>query len=145
LTVFLVNNIISLIGYFKTARKFGTSIKKGLKGRQTDMVNSVVVVGRVGQDPEMRYFDNGKVKTTFSLAVNRWDSRTKEEITDWFNIEVWDKQAEVAGEWVKKGRLVGVEGRIVANKWQTPDGEVAERFIIRCSNVRLMGSKKDEN
>ena len=66
------------------------------------MVNSAVIVGRVGQDPEMRYFDNGKVKTTFSLAVNRWDSRTKEEITDWFNIEVWDKQAEIAGEWVKK-------------------------------------------
>lgn len=109
------------------------------------MVNSVVVVGRVGQDPEMKYFDSGKVKTTFSLAVNRWDSRTKEETTDWFNIEVWDKQAEVAGEWVKKGRLVGVEGRLVVNKWQTPDGEVAERFLIRCNNVRLMGSKKDEN
>jgi len=109
------------------------------------MVNSVVVVGRVGQDPEMKYFDSGKVKTTFSLAVNRWDSRTKEETTDWFNIEVWDKQAEVAGEWVKKGRLVGVEGRLVVNKWQTPDGETAERFIIRCNNVRLMGSKKDEN
>ena len=62
------------------------------------MVNSVVVVGRVGQDPEMKYFDSGKVKTNFSLAVNRWDSRTKEEATDWFNIEVWDKQAEVAGE-----------------------------------------------
>ena len=75
------------------------------------MVNSVVVVGRVGQDPEMRYFDNGKVKTTFSLAVNRWDSRTKEEITDWFNIEVWDKQAEVAGEWVKKRQACRCRGK----------------------------------
>ena len=107
------------------------------------MVNSVVVVGSVGQDPEMKYFDSGKVKTNFSLAVNRWDSRTKEEATDWFNIEVWDKQAEVAGEWVKKGRLVAGEGRLVVNKWQTPDGETAERYLVRCTNVRLLGSKGD--
>ena len=46
-------------------------------------MNSVVLVGRAGQDPEMRYFDSGKVKVTFSVAVNRWDSRTKEEITDY--------------------------------------------------------------
>ena len=108
------------------------------------MVNSVVVVGRVGQDPEMRYFDNGKVKTTFSLAVNRWDSRTKEEITDWFNIEVWDKQAEIAGEWVKKGRLVGVEGRVVYSTMHAPDRQTAERFLISLNNVPLMGTKKEE-
>lgn len=109
------------------------------------MVNSVVITGRVGQDPEMRYFDSGKVKTTFSIAVNRWDSRTKEEITDWFNVEVWDKQAEFAGEWVKKGSLIGVEGRVGVSKWQAQDGEMAERYLIRASNIRLMGSKRDEN
>ena len=109
------------------------------------MVNSVVIVGRVGQDPEMKYFESGKVRTTFSVAVNRWNARTKEETADWFNIDLWDKQAEIAGEWVKKGRLVGVEGRLVVNKWQTPDGEQAERYLIRGTNVRLMGSKKDEN
>lgn len=109
------------------------------------MVNSVVVVGRVGQPPEMKYFDSGKVKVTFSLAVNRWDSRAKEEVTDWFNIELWDKQAEFAGEWVKKGALVGVEGRLVSSKWTSPDGEMLERYLVRCSNIRLMGSKKEEN
>ncbi len=109
------------------------------------MVNSVVIVGRVGQDPEMKYFESGKVRTSFSVAVNRWNPRTKEETTDWFNVEVWDKQAEIVGEWVKKGRLVGVEGRLAVNKWQTPDGEMAERYLIRGTNVRLMGSKKDEN
>ena len=108
------------------------------------MADSVVIVGRVGQDPEMKYYDSGKIKTTFSVAVNRWDSRTKEQVTDWFNIEVWDKQAEIAGEWVKKGSLVGVEGRAVSSKWQTPDGEMVERFLIRCTNLRLMNSKKDE-
>ncbi len=109
------------------------------------MANSVVIVGRVGQDPEMKYFESGKVRTTFSVAVNRWNAKEKAETTDWFNVDVWDKQAEIAGEWVKKGRLVGVEGRIAVNKWQTPDGEMAERYLIRGTNVRLMGSKKDEN
>ena len=109
------------------------------------MVNSVVIVGRVGQAPEMKYYDSGKVKTTFSVAVNRWDSRSKEEVTDWFNIETWDKQAEFAGEWVKKGALVGIEGRLVSSKWTSPEGENLERYIIRCSNIRLMGSRKEEN
>lgn len=109
------------------------------------MVNSVVVVGRVGQNPEMKYFDSGKVKVNFSVAVNRWDSKTKEEITDWFNIEIWDKYTEFAGEWVKKGSLVGIEGRLISSKWTTPDGETMERYLIRCSNIRLMGSKREEN
>ena len=109
------------------------------------MVNSVVLVGRAGQDPETKFFESGKAKCTFSIAVNRWDSRAKEETTDWFNIEVWDKQAEIAGEWVKKGRLVGVEGRLASSKWKGPDGEENERYFIRCQNVRLMGSKKDES
>ena len=109
------------------------------------MVNSVVVVGRVGQNPEMKYFDSGKVKVNFSVAVNRWDSKTKEEITDWFNIEIWDKQAEFAGEWVKKGSLVGIEGRLISSKWTTPDGESMERYLIRCSNIGVMGCKREES
>lgn len=109
------------------------------------MVNSAVIVGRCGQDPEMKYFESGKVKTTFSVAVNRWSSKTKEEVTDWFNIEVWDKQAEIAGEWLKKGRLVGIEGRLASSKWRGPDGEENERYYINATNIRLMGSKKEEN
>ena len=65
-------------------------------------MNTATVVGRVGRDAEVRYFESGKVKAQFSLAVNRWDSKTKSEVTDWFNIDVWDKQAEFAGEYIKK-------------------------------------------
>ena len=108
-------------------------------------MNSVVLVGRAGQDPEVRYFDSGKVKTTFSLAVGRWDSKTKSETTDWFNLELWDKQAEFAGEYVKKGRQVCVEGKLALSKWQSQDGQQKSRFVIRCSNVRLLGSKNDTN
>ena len=107
------------------------------------MINSVVLVGRAGQDPEMKYFESGKVKTTFSLAVGRWDSKTKEEVTDWYNIEVWDKQAEFAGEYIKKGRQVVVDGRISISKWTDQTGEERERFLIVANNVRLLGSKRD--
>ncbi len=67
------------------------------------MINSVVIVGRVGQDPEMKYFESGKVKTSISVAVDRRTRNDKK--TDWFRIELWDKQAELTGEYVKKGRL----------------------------------------
>lgn len=106
-------------------------------------MNSAVVVGRAGQDAEIKYFESGKIRTTFSLAVNRWDSKTKSEVTDWFNIDVWDKQAEFAGEYVKKGRLVAVDGRIQTNKWKDSSGEDRERFLVVANNVRLLGSKKD--
>ena len=106
-------------------------------------MNSTVIVGRAGQDAEIKYFESGKVRTTFSLAVNRWDAKTKAEVTDWFNIDVWDKQAEFAGEYIKKGRLVAVDGRIQTNKWKDASGEERERFLIVANNVRLLGSKRD--
>ena len=106
-------------------------------------MNTVTVVGRAGQDAEIKYFDSGKVKTTFSLAVNRWDAKTKENVTDWFNIEIWDKQAEHAGEYIKKGREVAVDGRISVSKWNDASGETRERFLIAASNFRLLGSRRD--
>ncbi len=106
-------------------------------------MNNVVLVGRAGQDPEMKYFDSGKVKTSFSVAVGRWDAKVKENVTDWFNVELWDKVAEVAGEYVKKGKLVAIDGKLVANKWQDVSGVTKERFIIRANNMRLLGGKND--
>ena len=106
-------------------------------------MNSVVIVGRAGQDSDIKYFESGKVGTNFSLAVNRWDSKTKAEVTDWFNVDVWDKQAEFAGEYVKKGRMVAVEGRIAINKWKDQTGEEKERFLVVANNIRLLGSKRD--
>ena len=106
-------------------------------------MNTATIVCRAGQDAEIKYFESGKVKTNFSLAVGRWDSKTKEEVTDWFNIEVWDKQAEFAGEYIKKGRQVAVDGRISISKWTDQSGEERERFLIVANTVRLLGSKRD--
>ena len=106
-------------------------------------MNTATVIGRAGQDAEIRYFESGKVKTTFSLAVNRRDLKKQEDVTDWFNIEVWDKQAEFAGEYIKKGRQVVVDGRISISKWTDNTGEEKERFLVIANNVRLLGSKRD--
>ena len=106
-------------------------------------MNTVTIVGRAGQDAEIRYFESGKIKTTFSLAVNRWDSKTKDNVADWFNIEVWDKQAEFAGEFIKKGREVAVDGRISISKWTDQTGDEKERFLVIANNVKLLGSKRD--
>ena len=105
------------------------------------MINSVVIVGRVGQDPEMKYFETGKVKTNISLAVNRGSKGN--EKTDWFRVELWDKQAELTGEYVKKGRLVAVEGRLDLSHWTDKDGNKRETYFVRGSNIRFLGSKND--
>lgn len=104
------------------------------------MVNSVTIVGRAGRDPEMRYFESGRVKTTFSLAVNR---PTKERETDWFDVELWGRQAEIASEYVRKGSLVGIEGRLDFSRWTDDQGAKHVRPYVHGINLRLLGSKKD--
>ena len=107
-------------------------------------MNTAVLVGYVGRDAEVRYFESGKVKASFSLAVNRWDGKTKEEVTDWFNIEVWDKQAEFAGEYVKKGMQVVIDGRISQSKWtDKATGIDRESFLIIANSIKLLGSKRE--
>ena len=102
-------------------------------------MNSTVLVGRVGRDAEIRYFESGKVKANFSIAVNRWDAKTKSEVADWFN-----KLAEFAGEYVKKGAQVVIDGRIAVNKWtDKASGNDRENFYILANSIRLLGSKRD--
>lgn len=109
-------------------------------------MNSAVVVGRVGRDASegFRAFDSGKMKASFSVAVNRWDPKTKAEVTDWFNVDVWDKQAEFAAEYVKKGRMVAVDGTIANNRWTDKvTNNERESFFIRANTIKLLGSKRD--
>lgn len=106
------------------------------------MVNSVVIVGRLGQDPEIKYFESGSCKAKFSMAVDRNLSRDN-KITDWFNIEVWGKQAEFVSEWVKKGAMVAVQGTVEMNRWTDQQGVEREFFTIKASDIRFVGSKRD--
>ena len=112
------------------------------QNQQAD-INHIVLVGRAGRDPEIRFFDSGKVVASFSIAINR---PSKEPVTDWFDIEIWGKQAEIAGEYVKKGSLIGIEGKIRWDSWNSKDtGELNIKPMVIAENIRLLGSKKDNN
>lgn len=103
--------------------------------------NHVVLIGRVGQDPELRYFESGSSMATFSLAVNR-PTRNKE--TDWFDIKLWGKQAEIAGEYVRKGSLIGIVGQADWDSWNDKtSGDLITKPVIAGSELRLLGSKSD--
>ncbi len=106
------------------------------------MINSVVVVGRVGQDPQVKYFDSGKVKTVLSVAANRWSKDGQK--TDWFRVELWDKKAEVAGEYAKKGALVAIDGKLAMNKWKDASGEEREYYFVRANDIHLLGRRDAE-
>lgn len=110
---------------------------------QTADINHLTLIGRAGKDPEMRYFESGKVVTTFTMAINR---PMKDGQTDWFDIEIWGKQAEVAGEYVKKGSLIGVEGKIRWDSWTSKEtGDLNIKPLVIADSIRLLGSKKDNN
>ena len=84
-------------------------------------LNRVQLIGRLGKDPESRFTPTGKKVTQFSVAVsNRWKSRDGEnkESTEWVNVEAWDRLGEVCQEYLKKGSLVYVEGRLKTDKYE---------------------------
>lgn len=105
-------------------------------------INNVVVVGRAGKDPELKYFDSGSVKASFTLAVNRPTSKENKE-TDWFNVDVWARSAEFVGEYLKKGREVAVSGRLAVRSYQDNAGNNREFLSITASDVQLLGSRRD--
>jgi len=104
-------------------------------------LNAVYLVGRVGRDPEVKYFESGSVKCRFSLAVNR---PTKNKETDWFELEVWGKTAEVAANYVRKGSQIGIEGSLRMDAWSDrTTGVNRSAPIIRVDKLDLLSSKRD--
>lgn len=88
-------------------------------------LNKVMLIGRLGHEPEMRYTPSGRPLTKFQLATNRsWttaDGEKKTE-TEWFNIVAWGKLAEICNQYLKKGQQVYIEGRLHTRRWQDEDG-----------------------
>ena len=104
-------------------------------------INSVNLVGRAGRDPEVRYFESGSVVANLTMAVNR---RSKNDEPDWFNLEIWGKQAQVAADYVKKGSLIGVTGSFKLDSWKDrKTGEEKSKPVIRVDRLNLLGSKKE--
>ena len=104
-------------------------------------INSITLVGRVGRDPEVRYFESGTVVANLTLAVNR---RNRDDEPDWFNLEIWGKQAQVAADYVKKGSLIGITGSFKLDTWKDRNtGEDRNKPVVRVDRLELLGSKRD--
>ena len=104
-------------------------------------INSVTLVGRAGRDPEVRYFESGTVVANLTMAVNR---RSRNDEPDWFNLEIWGKQAQVAADYVKKGSLIGITGSFKLDSWKDRNtGEDRNKPVVRVDRLELLGSKKD--
>jgi len=109
-------------------------------------VNKVIIVGNLGRDPEVRYNPNGGAWCTVSIATSRnWKDKTsgeKVEETEWHRVVFNDRLAEIAGEYLKKGRSVYIEGRLKTRKWTDKDG--AEKFTteIIAQEMQMLGSRE---
>ena len=105
------------------------------------MYNKMTAIGNVGRDPEMRYTPNGSAVTSFSVATGRSyttrDGERREE-TEWFTVTTWSRLAETCNQYVVKGMLVYVEGRLKSNSWVAPDGQTRFRNEIVANEVRLL-------
>jgi single-strand DNA-binding protein len=103
-------------------------------------LNKVLLVGRLGKDPEVRYTNDGTPVATFTMATSETykdKSGTKQERTEWHNIVVWRKLAEIAGEYLKKGRLVYIEGRIQSREYEGKDGVKRRAYEIVASDMKM--------
>ncbi len=104
-------------------------------------INSVTLVGRAGRDPEVRYFESGTVVANLTMAVNR---RNRDDEPDWFNLEIWGKQAQIAADYVKKGSLIGITGSFKLDSWKDRNtGEDRNKPVVRVDRLELLGSRKD--
>lgn len=108
------------------------------------MYQKTVVVGHLGRDPEMRYTPSGVPVTTFSLATSRkWTNQSGEqqEKTTWFRVTCWRKTAELAAQYLQKGRLVLVEGEIDAQAYTDREGNPRASLELTANNLKFLGGR----
>ena len=110
------------------------------------MVNKAIIVGRLGRDPEMRYTPSGQAVANFSVATDEtWSSKDgeKQTRTEWHRIVVWGRLAEICNEYLKKGRLVYIEGRIQTRDWEDRDGNKRSTTEIVATDMKMLGGPGD--
>ena len=111
-------------------------------------VNKVILVGRLGRDPELKYTPSGAPVAKFSLATDEsFKDKTgeKQEHTEWHNIVAWNKLAEICGEYLTKGKLVFIEGSIRSRQWQDQAGNKRTSYEIIANQMQMLGSKADSD
>jgi len=106
-------------------------------------LNKVLLIGRLGADPELRYTADGVPVATFNVATSEtFKDRggTKQERTEWHRVVAWRKLGEIAGEYLKKGKLVYVEGKIQSREYEGKDGVKRKTFEIIASEMKMLGT-----
>jgi len=108
-------------------------------------VNKVIIVGNLGRDPETRYLPSGEAVTNISVATtDTWKDKTsgeKKEATEWHRVSFFGRLAEIAGEYLKKGSQVYVEGQLRTRKWQDKEGKDRYTTEIRADTMQMLGSR----
>ena len=111
-------------------------------------VNKVILVGRLGKDPEIRSTPNGTTVCKFSLATDeRWTDKSgeKQERTEWHNIVAWGKLAEICGQYLRKGKLIYIDGSIRTDSWDDKEtGQKKYRTEIIAANMQMLDKKGDD-
>lgn len=109
-------------------------------------INKVILIGNLGRDPEVRYSPNGNAMCNVTIATSRnWKDKTsgdKVEETEWHRVVFYDRLAEIAGEYLKKGRSVYVEGRLKTRKWQDKEGKDNYTTEIIADNMQMLGGRE---
>ena len=110
------------------------------------MLNKVILIGRLGKDPETRYMPNGEAVCNFSVATSEtWNDRNgqRQERTEWHNITMYRRLAEIAGQYLKKGSQVYLEGKIQSRKYQGKDGIERTAYDIIVNEMKMLGGGND--
>lgn len=104
-------------------------------------LNKVMIIGNLGRDPEMRYTPSGKPVTSFSVAVSRTFMKPegeRAEQTDWFNVVAWGRLAEICSQYLTKGSMVYVEGRLETRSWEGENGQKHFRTEVVANDVNIL-------
>ena len=109
-------------------------------------LNKVILIGRLGRDPEVRYMPNGEPVCNFSMATSEtWNDRQsgqRQERTEWHNITMYRRLAEIAGQYLKKGSQIYIEGRIQSRKYQDRDGIERTAYDIVANEMKMLDSRQ---
>ena len=108
-------------------------------------LNKVMLIGNLGRDPEVRYMPNGEAVCNFSIATSEtWNDRNgqRQERTEWHNITMYRRLAEIAGQYLKKGREVYIEGRIQSRKYTGKDGIERTAYDIIANEMKMVGPRE---
>lgn len=110
------------------------------------MLNKVILIGRLGKDPEVRYMPNGEAVCNFSVATSEaWNDRNgqRQERTEWHNITMYRRLAEIAGQYLKKGSQVYLEGKIQTRKYTDKNGIERTAYDIIANEMKMLGGGND--